>query len=341
MHRGRVKTGWNSGRTGAKAFWSALILAVLSTAWPAPAMEAPQETTPLLIVLELREEAYVRGPEVRLGDVARVREGDIPRIEELELTSAPRPGSSSRVDAGLVASRLRQVGFEPGEFHVEGARYARVTTLHLDVDRRVLAEDLRTFILAEMPWDPAHTTVDVDEPHQDYTVPEGQVEIAWQANPQYRYIGRGVFRGEIRVDGETVHTVTFRANVEHYAPVVIATGDISRGSLVSEGDLDVERYPRSSLRSGVFEDPGELVGKVARTSIHAGQVIGSRQVEARQVVRRNQLVTVETRVGALVVRSQARAQEHGRAGDAIILVNPDSREEFIGRVQADGAIVVE
>lgn len=293
------------------------------------------------VFIELREEAYANGDSVRLGDISDLSNNTIPRLEDMEISSVPSPGDTKRIDSALIEARLRNAGLERDDFELGGARHVRITAMHLEISSRMIRDDLHNFIENSMPWDKEEATIDVDAPSRDYAVRNGDIQIVWTVSPQYDYVGRGSFRGEILVDGEHEQTVVVRAEVESFAPVVVANTDISRGDTIRRGDIGVQRHPRTSLGGDFFEDPGAVVGQAARSTLRRGNVITSRQVQARQVVRRNRIVQVETRVGNLVVRGMGRAQEHGRVGDRITLENPDSGDEFSGRVQEDGTVLVE
>lgn len=293
------------------------------------------------VVIELRGEAYANGDSVRLGDVANFPGNTIPRLEDVEITSMPSPGNAKRIDGALIEARLRNAGLEHGDFRLGGARSVRVTALHLEVSALMIRDDLRKFIEENMPWDSEEATIDVDAPSRDFAVRDGDIQIVWSVSPQYDYVGRGSFRGEIMVDGEHEHTVVVRADIESFAPVVVASADISRGDTIGQTDISVQRHPRTSLGGDFFEDPSEVVGQSARSTLRRGAVVTSRQVQARQVVRRNHMVQVETRAGNLIVRGMGRAKEHGRVGDRIILENPGSGEEFMGIVREDGTVLVE
>ena len=317
--------------------WAAMVLLTLMSAATAGAAEMTAEP----VVLHLHEEVYVHGPDVLLGDIADIVSGGVPKLEEVPITRAASAGNAKRVDAGMVKSRLLHAGFNGEELEIRGARSARAVTLHLEVSREMLVADLRRFIMDNMPWDSSEAVVDIDAPLQDIVVPDGDLDIRWSASPTYNYVGNGSFRGEVRVDGEVQRTVAVRANVLSYAPVVVAAASIPRGQIIRERDLTLEPQPRTERRSGMFEDPAEVVGQVARSTIHPGQVLGQRQVQPRRLVQRNRMVNVETRIGGLVVRTTARAMEHGHEGDLVTCRNPDSKEEFTGVVRADGTVVVE
>jgi flagella basal body P-ring formation protein FlgA len=165
--------------------------------------------------------------------------------------------------------------------------------------------------------------------------------IVWRPDPRYTWVGPGVFRGEILVDGEVKRTFFCKVQMEVYADVLVASTDIPRGKPISEGDVDVQKRALTAMRSDFLADPEDAVGLLARSTIFPGQVITKRNVIPPKLVKRYQVVSVETRAGALLVRGRARALADGRAGDIVPCRNEGSKEQFYGVVRDDGVIVVE
>lgn len=288
----------------------------------------------------LKTEAYVKGPALTLGDVADVQGKNADALASIEIGNAAMPGDSRRLDAGLVRSRIESAGFAPDAVEIQGPGSVVAKTLSSEITTDMLATDLRTFIEGEMPWALDEAIIDIVAPAQNVVVPDGLIEVRWWPNPQYRWVGPGVFRGEVAVDGEVKRTVLVRAQVEAYTDVLVAATDIPRGSLISAGDLQLEKRAMSQMKGSALQSAGDAVGQVARSTIFPGQVITNRQLMPRQLIKRNQPVTVEARAGSLVIRSQARALMNGCEGDLITCVNLDSKEEFQGVVRKDGVVVV-
>ncbi|HNR30952.1 MAG TPA: flagellar basal body P-ring formation chaperone FlgA [Candidatus Hydrogenedentes bacterium] len=290
--------------------------------------------------LVLKDEAYVRGPNVLLGEVAQI-EGELaPVLANVDLGLAALPGDSKRLHAALVEARIRNAGIDVDSLEVGGASSVRATTLYLEITREMVVGSLREFIETEMPWDPADTLIDIVPAALDFRVPDGEVIFDWRPNPQYGYLGPGVFRGEVIVDGQTQKRFTLKANVESYGDVLVAAADIPRGAPISASQVEVRKRSLAKVESGAFRDPADLAGYVARTTIFPGQEITKRNVQPRILVKRNQLVAVEMQSGGLRLQTQARALTAGAAGDVILCANLNSRAEFQGIVRADGVVVV-
>lgn len=294
-----------------------------------------------LASLRLLDEAYVRGPVVRLGDIADISGRDAAALADIELLPAPQPGSSRRLNAGLVTSRLRMAGVDPARITIDGAHATTATTLALELTGEMLAASLHTHILGVMPWAPGAAQIDITPPAGAFLVPEGDLEIRWEPNPQYRYIGAAAFRGAVLIDNEVQRQVTVRANIEAYTGVVTAAGDIARGRIIGPRDIVVEQRPASQLRHGHFSEAEDVIGNVARSTIFPGTVLTSRHIAAPTLVRRNQVVQVELRAGNMRIQSRARAMSDGAAGDVIALTNLNSKETYHGTVREDGVVMID
>jgi len=289
----------------------------------------------------LKTEAYIKGPKVLLGDIAEIHGENAEVLAAIEIGGAPSPGGSKRIDAGMLRMRLNTAGIDASTVDVKGATSVLTRTLALDVSKDVLVDDLRAFIETQMPWDPADTTIDILAPPKAAVVPDGNLAIRWMPNPQYRWVGPGVFRGELLVDGQVKETFTVRANVESYADVLTAAIDIPRGQSIRASDLRFEKRAMSLVKGDTIRDLDQVDGMVARSAIFRGEVLTSGHLTPRQIIKRNQTVTVESRAGGLVVRGRARAMDNGCAGDVITCLNAESKQTFQGIVRADGVVVVQ
>ena len=126
-----------------------------------------------LNVVALREEAYVKGPSVFLGDVADIQGDDAAALAKLEIVPAASPGAVKRINASLLRSRLVSSGYDVQQFEITGAENVNATTLSIELSKEMLVDDLRRFVVSEMPWDATDATVDIEMPSAGLTVPEG------------------------------------------------------------------------------------------------------------------------------------------------------------------------
>lgn len=111
-----------------------------------------------------------------------------------------------------------------------------------------------------------------------------------------------------------------------------------------------EPIPAEAIETIVVADAGaaggwvtsetEVVGRVPRMRIEPGAAIRLTDLASPPEIQAGDLVQVEVRNGAMRIRSEARAERSGRAGDMIPLINPASSSHFRGRVEGKDRVVV-
>lgn len=288
----------------------------------------------------LRAESFVKGPTILLGDIAEIEGERADLLAAIEVGPAAQPATAKRFNMAMLGARLKTAGIDPATVDLKGAANVSVTTLSAEVSRAALVDSLRAYILATMPWQAEDADIDIPQPFDDLVVPDGTVEINWRANPQYRYVGAGGFRGDVLVDGKLERSVMLRANVNAYAEVLIARAEIPRGTVARAESFEKRKELLTGAAQDRIADAGLVQGQIAKKTIFPGQPVRSGDFEAPKVIKRSQLVNVETRAGGLVIQSQAVAMNDARVGDMLLCSNPGSKQEFQGLVRVDGTVVV-
>lgn len=287
----------------------------------------------------LKTEAYVKGPTVHLSDIADITGVNAEQLGSIEIGAAAAPGASKRIDSALLKMRLNGAGAQSVE--VAGPASVLTKTLSLDVSKEMLTEDLRSYIQTQLPWQDAETSIDITNEPEGCVVPEGKVAVRWMPSGQYRWVGQGSFRGDIEVDGKVKKTVFAQANVEAFADILVYAQDVPRGKVIASTDLRFERRALSQQRGATEQDLDAVVGMVSRDNVVMGEPVSRKTLIAKQLIKRNQIVSVESRKGGLLIRSRAQSLDNGGAGDTVRLTNPESKAEFQGQVREDGVVVVQ
>jgi flagellar basal body P-ring formation protein FlgA len=131
-------------------------------------------------------------------------------------------------------------------------------------------------------------------------------------------------------------TVTVAATEE----VEVAARPIAAGQALSSGDVTLRREP-VELFAGrqVYHDAAALLGTTALMSVSPGTILTNSSVQEPVVVQAGQTVTVHVKNGGLDIRLNAVAQQTGRIGQTILMVNPASGQHFSALVTAAGPVV--
>lgn len=292
-------------------------------------------------VITFNEQSFVKGPMITLGEIAEIEGEKAADLAVLEVGPAPAPAASRQLDRALVLARIRASGIAADSLDMQGARMVQVKTLHRELTREMVAESLRSYVESQMPWPTGDAEITVDVPAQETILPDGDITIEWRPSPDYRYLGSAPFKASVAVNGQLRKTFLCKATVEAYSAVVTAGIPIAKGKTISASDLRVETKPLATIVDAFFLDPGDATGFVAVRNIGAGEVVTKALLTPRVVVKRRQVVTVESRAGSMMVTTQARADSDGAEGDSITCTNTNSNQAFQGVVRRDGVVVVQ
>lgn len=132
--------------------------------------------------------------------------------------------------------------------------------------------------------------------------------------------------------------VPVRISNEH--GVLIATRNLRAGETLATDALSIQKRDTAKMPAGYVTDPQLAVGKVLRQPVAAGAPLVPDMLGAPITIRRGQIVTLLSRVGAIEVRAQGKALADGTAGDHISVENDSSQRVVEGRVGADGSVEV-
>ena len=120
------------------------------------------------------------------------------------------------------------------------------------------------------------------------------------------------------------------------ADSVVATRTIRAQSVVQADDLTLV----AAAIPNALGNLADAVGQEARISIYAGRPILAADLGPPAVVDRNQIVPLAYQSGALAILTEGRALTRGGVGDVIRVMNLASRSTVLGRISANGAVLV-
>lgn len=172
-----------------------------------------------------------------------------------------------------------------------------------------------------------------------FTLPAG--ELACEVIPaDPRILPSRRFTLIFRVDGRVAANLSVRGELEAVAPVVVASGDLARGMVLGEKDLNMVERDLNGLRNPCF-DARELIGKTMKRSVRLGDVIDRAAVDFPPTVRRGDVVTITAGGRGLTVSATGLARQDGNEGETITVRNSSSQKDILCRVVGPGAVHVE
>ncbi|MEW6045867.1 MAG: flagella basal body P-ring formation protein FlgA [Bacillota bacterium] len=232
---------------------AAAVGAVVVAALPAPSACAgsmpatAKDRGAARLVVELKPQAEVAGPAIRIGDVAVLVDGD-PELWEtvsrLEVGAAPLPGESRSISKAAIILRLRQARIDPGLIRWgTQAEETSVSAFGRALDRAPVTRGIEQYLAARRERDggPDLTVLDLEVPER-VLVPPGEIRAAVVSGPPVLRPGAAVFAVEVLVDGVAARRVWVRAT--------LGTDGPDRGAPVDARDVPVRPQEGGSVPSG-------------------------------------------------------------------------------------------
>ncbi|MEE4254021.1 MAG: flagellar basal body P-ring formation chaperone FlgA [Desulfuromusa sp.] len=172
-----------------------------------------------------------------------------------------------------------------------------------------------------------------------YQIPQGRVEH--QVIPaKVGVIGSRRLTLLTRVDGQTVSNQSVRVELEALAEIQIATSSMRRGEILNAQDTELRYQDISKIREPIF-DQTDVIGKRLKRSVRLGQPLQTNQIEFPPVIKRGDRVIIQARNEGLMLTAAGEAKQDGRTGEAIRVMNSNSRNEVLCQVVASGVVKVE
>lgn len=306
-----------------------LALAAALVALSAPAL-ADQDRP------KLKAEVTVTGGIVRIGDL--VEHAGI--IANVPIFRAPDLGVTGTVPAQTVVDAVRPyqlIGLDTGDLSEVVVTRASRTIAAKDIEQRVAQALSTQFALGPV----ADISVNFDRELHSI-----QVEPTAKGEPRVAFLnydnrsGRfdvtldmptgATTRGALRLSGRAAATTA----------VITLTHALDRGAVIRDSDLVVERRPRAEVNRDMIVSLDQAVGFATRNTLHAGQTLRPADLMKPEVVQHNESVTLTYEMPGIRLTVRGKAVDGGAEGDAIGVLNEQSKRVVQGIVVGPGRVSV-
>lgn len=137
---------------------------------------------------------------------------------------------------------------------------------------------------------------------------------------------------QIKQNDEVVKEVPLQGIATAIVQIPVLRYPMMAGSVIGANDLIEIDYPKNQLRGDAIIFKSELVGMTTRRGTQANTLISRNDVTPPIMVKRNELVTVTYRNGAIQLSTKARALSAGTRGDIVNFLNVTSKKPFEAKV---------
>lgn len=317
------------------------VVLALSLVWTDPLSAATQP----LATITLLSEAEVVGTVITLGEIAEIdyhlseEEGKARLdLEEINVGRAPLPGNFRQIAIGHIEVRLRQAGIHPSTVILvpppEGS--VKITTATQEVTKGMVTASVLD-CLEEQTGEEFYIDVEVGDV-LPLTVPLGRLELRLGTLP----LRSGSYRVSvgIYVDGQRHRTIQVRVGLQPRKPIVVATSDISAGTMIHREDVE-KVIPDSSSPGQLFSELEAVVGLEAKRTIRKGAPITLDDVTVSVLIQKGDTVIIEAISGVITVKALGIALQSGKLGDWIQVKNTESQKEITARIVGKGIVCLD
>lgn len=232
--------------------------------------------------------------------VAAKEVSDTPATRTLE--SAPATVKTAKVDRVPVA-HVADNPYKTLRERIEGEYAQRLGIPREDLQINFRPQDEKLLRMSE-----PHFRFDV-QPHRASNLGD----VSWNVN--------------ITSDGAT-NRVFIQAHAKAWQQQVIATRPLATKQLITEQDVAERRTLTDTLSDDPLLRRDQIVGQMAARNIRPGTVFTAKLVDAVQMVRAGQFVTIHSTQGGVRVKTVARAIDNGTYGQSVRVKNETTREVY-------------
>ena len=143
-----------------------------------------------------------------------------------------------------------------------------------------------------------------------------------------------------RVNGRIISNQSVRVELEALAEVAVISGTLRRGAILDRDDVELRYQDITRLKAPIFSVE-DVIGKRLKRSVRLGEPLQRNQIEFPPVIKRGERVVIQARSQGLMLTAAGEAKQDGRTGEAIRVMNSNSRKEVLCQVVAPGLVKVE
>lgn len=140
-------------------------------------------------------------------------------------------------------------------------------------------------------------------------------------------------------NGTTPLKLRFTGTAIETVEAAVLARNVERGEIVKASDVLVERRPKSEVGGDAAGRDG-VIGMAARRQLRAGQAMRAADLTKPDLVTRDQSVTLIYRSASLYLTIRGKAMEAGAEGDAVSVMNLQSKRVISGVVTGRGEVTI-
>jgi flagella basal body P-ring formation protein FlgA len=283
--------------------------------------------------LTLRDRIMVDDDVVRLGDLFQesLSDGDV------AVAQSPKAGQTLTLDARFLqqVARAYRLSWKP-------QKYQKVTIGRMS--QRITAPMVRDAIavaVQERMGSSNDLDIAIDGGDLELDLPtdvENSVSVsAINFDPHSNRFAAILVAP---ADGPPVIQRNVFGTVYEMAQIPVPKRLISAGDIIAADDLEWQPVHLTRLSGNSLTDAEQLVGRMAKRPLKAGQILRQSDVAVSPVIRKNDLIRLVVKTGQMTLSVQGKALQDAALGQTVRVVNVNSNRQLTGTVIDAGTVAI-
>ncbi|MFW5930638.1 MAG: flagellar basal body P-ring formation chaperone FlgA [Desulfosalsimonas sp.] len=277
--------------------------------------------------VRFKETATAGSQLLTIGDVAEITPSSkADKLSDVELFPAPGPGEQKCFKSSTLKAYVRNAAGRDESIQWGGAERVCVRP-----DGAILTpEKLQRVVNQRLEDALSHLSADrvgfeMRSSPEPISIPRGEAGFDVSFSDRNVMDSRKV-NVIVKVDGRVVENLSIPGRVRAVVPVAVAAGNLERGDVLKESDVNMKPQNIADLRSPCL-DRKDAVGKRVKRSVSAGRALSKSDIDRPVLVKRRQMVSMVLEKGSMRLQARGVAEENGKKGDVIRVKNTRSARE--------------
>ncbi len=284
--------------------------------------------------LEMKQSVVVDAPVIRLGDLFNqpVSGGDTP------VAQAPKPGQTISLDSRFLSQLARA-------YHLEVSPRSKVDRILVARKAQLIKAEAVSAAITEAiqqrSQQPGDMDIALDGGQVQFTLPTGvEASVGIQGLNFDPASNRFVAILVVPANGPTLISQQVVGTVYPKTDVPVLKRLVSAGDTVQADDVEWISSRLDQLAPSTATDAQQLIGRVAKRPLRAGQMVRLTDLSSEATMRKNTLITIAVVTGQMSLTVRGKALEDGAIGQSIRVLNTNSNKQLIGVVKDAATVVI-
>jgi flagella basal body P-ring formation protein FlgA len=221
-----------------------------------------------------------------------------------------------------------------------GAERVRVVRATRIVDETMLKDLLTGALQEEHVKERGELELRLTRPWNNVAVPDEVLSVRVVELPTSGVSPNFICRFDLQTAGETAGTYQVPLQARIWRDVYVARSGLTRGQLLRDADIALERRDLLSTRDFLTEVPVNDPYVELRENVRAGMPLTARAMRLRAIIKRGRMVDALFQDDTLTISVRAEALEDGIPGQMVRVRNLRSKREFKGKVLDEQTVSV-